>query len=329
MAPTERTVEQSVERLILGTRGSKLALTQSGQVAAEITRRTGVPVELRVITTRGDRIQDRPLPEVGGKGLFTAELEAGLQDGSIDLAVHSLKDLPTENPPGLCIAAFPERADPRDVLIGGPLAALPLGARVGTGSLRRELQLRALRPDAAIAGIRGNVDTRLAKKDDGSYDAVILALAGLGRLGIARHDLHPFSLEEMVPAVGQGVLAVQARADDPTVLALLSQIDHAQTRRCALEERAFLAAFGGGCHVPVAAYAWFEGAGRLRMVAVGPGADGALQRVTLDQGLGESETSESEVGESEVGALGVALARRLRAQSPAQASSQEAGQDSA
>ena len=247
------------DQLRLGTRGSALALAQSGMVAADITHATGVPVTLVQITTRGDRIQDKPLPEIGGKGLFTAELERALIDGEIDLAVHSLKDLPTDDPPGLCLGAIPMRADPRDVLIGPPLHDLPQGATVGTGSLRRRAQLLALRPDLNIVDIRGNVPTRLRKRDEGLVQATILAMAGLKRLGIEREDGHPFSVDEMVPAVGQGALAVQCRVGDERVLPLLASIDHAQTRRCVAVERAFLMAYGGGCNVPAGCHAWLEG----------------------------------------------------------------------
>ena len=202
------------ERLVLGTRGSKLALTQSQQTADLITATTGVAVVLRVITTKGDRIQDRSLAEMGGKGLFTAELESALREGTIDLAVHSLKDLPTDDPPGLTLASVPARADPRDVIVGPLLEELPAGSILGTGSLRRQAQAALLRPDLVIEGIRGNVDTRLRKLDEGRYHAIVLAAAGLARLGIERADIHPLDVQVMVPAVGQGALAIQGRADD-------------------------------------------------------------------------------------------------------------------
>ncbi len=176
------------ESLVLGTRGSALALAQSQQVADAITAATGLSVRLQIIRTRGDAIQDRPLAKVGGKGLFTAELEEGLRAGEIDLAVHSAKDLPTEDPPDLAIGAWPARQDPRDVLVGPSLEDLRLGAVVGTGSQRRRLQLLDLRPDLVITDIRGNVDTRLAKRDAGLFDAILLAAAGLARLGIVRPD---------------------------------------------------------------------------------------------------------------------------------------------
>ena len=272
MAPDDRP-------LILGTRGSQLAVAQSSLVARAITRATGRPVRLEIISTRGDQITDRPLAAIGGKGLFTAELEAALRAGEIDFAVHSLKDLPTEDPEGLVVAAIPARADPRDVVVGAPLGSLPPGAVVGTGSLRRRCQLLALRPDLTIQGIRGNVDTRLRKLDEGDYDAVILAAAGLERLGIQRTDLHPLSPEQVVPAAGQGALAIQASAARPDILALLASVEDAETRARVDAERAFLAAFGGGCHVAAACYARFEGAGVLHVRAVAqPEEDGPIRR---------------------------------------------------
>lgn len=257
----------SRDRLILGTRGSKLALAQSGQVAHDITRLTGVPVELEVISTRGDRILDRPLAAIGGKGLFTAELESALRSGEIHLAVHSLKDLPTEDPDGLMLGAIPQRADPRDAFVGPHLSLLPHGAVVGTGSLRRGCQIKALRPDVVIKGIRGNVDTRLAKLDRGEYDAIILAMAGLSRLSIARSDVHPLELRQMIPAPGQGALGVQCSAENAWVQGLLRSIDHPDTRRRVCAERAFLAQLGGGCNVAAGCYARLEG-GKLHVYAM-------------------------------------------------------------
>lgn len=267
----------SHERLILGTRGSKLALAQSGQVAQTITARTGVPVDLVVISTRGDRILDRPLAAIGGKGLFTAELEAALRSGEIHLAVHSLKDLPTEDPDGLMLGAIPERADPRDAFVGPHLSLLPHGAVVGTGSLRRGCQIKALRPDLVIKGIRGNVDTRLAKLDRGEYDAIILAMAGLKRLSIVRPDVHPLRLNQMVPAPGQGALGVQCSAADTWVQERLRSIDHEETRRRVSAERAFLARLGGGCNVAAGCYARIE-AGKLHVFAMAQLDEGPLKR---------------------------------------------------
>ena len=253
-------------------------MAQSSLVARALTRATGRPVRLQIISTRGDRITDRPLAAIGGKGLFTAELEAALRAGEIDLAVHSLKDLPTEDPAGLTVAAIPERADPRDVLVGAALEALPPGAMVGTGSLRRRCQLLAARPDLEVRGIRGNVDTRLRKRDEGEYDAVVLAAAGLDRLGIRRPDAHRLSPDRMVPAAGQGALAVQAATHRPEMLALLARVDHAPTRARVQAERAFLATYGGGCHVAAACYARFEASGVLHVRAISQAEEGAPVR---------------------------------------------------
>jgi hydroxymethylbilane synthase len=267
-------------KLKLGTRGSKLALTQSGQVAAAITAATGHEVELVVISTRGDRVQDRPLQEVGGKGLFTKELEDAMLAGDIHFAVHSMKDMPTDDPPGLIIACIPERVDPRDGLVGARLDDLDRGAVVGTGSIRRKLQLEALRPDLEIRGIRGNVDTRIAKQQAGDYDAIVLAMAGLTRLGMADAAAEPLSPEAMIPAVGQGALAVQARGDDRETLAILEAIHHGPTAVCVAAERAFLVAIAGGCSVPAAAHAVWDG-DRIRITGCFAPEGGEMRRATL------------------------------------------------
>jgi hydroxymethylbilane synthase len=239
----------------LGTRGSLLARTQSGHVAALIEAATGDRVELVIVRTRGDAVQDRPLAAVGGKGLFTKELEEGLLGGEIDLAVHSLKDLPSENPPGLVVAGLPPREDPRDVLVGSTLADLRRGAVVGTGSARRAMQLLALRPDLEIRGLRGNVDTRIAKQRAGDYDAIVLAAAGITRIGRAADITDALDVDHVVPAVGQGTLAVQCREDDAALRAILERLsDRAAVAETALE-RAFLEALGGGCSVPAACHA--------------------------------------------------------------------------
>lgn len=281
----------------LGTRGSRLAVAQSQQVADALTAKTGRIVELVIVSTRGDRDRTRPLAQLGGKGLFTAELEAGLRDGSLDFAVHSLKDLPTDDPDGLVLGCIPERESPWDVLVGPALADLPQGAVVGTGSLRRGGQLKALRPDLELRDIRGNVETRLRKRDEGQYVATILAEAGMNRLGIQRDDARPFTLDQMVPAVGQGALGVQCRAGDMEVLEALAELNHDATANCTAVERAFLEAYGGGCNVPAACYAWEEG-GRIRAVAMAEDASGAIARAEAT-GSGPD--------------LGIALARELQA----------------
>jgi hydroxymethylbilane synthase len=245
--------------LTIGTRGSPLALWQTDHIAGLLaTAWPGLDCRIERFSTAGDRIIDQPLPEIGGKGLFTAELETALLDGAIDLAVHSLKDLPVVDPPGLVLGAITGRADVRDALVargGGDLSGLPQGAVVGTSSLRRQAQLLAARPDLTIRSIRGNVETRVNKVMQGEYEAAVLALAGLSRLGLEARVTRILPLEVMLPAPGQGALAVQCRADDILNRRLLAAIDDAGVRACVTAEREFLNALGGGCATPVAAYA--------------------------------------------------------------------------
>ena len=245
--------------LIVGTRGSALARQQTDWVSAHLTAAwPNLACSISLFQTSGDKILDKPLPEIGGKGLFTEELENALRSGEIDIAVHSLKDLPIDNAPGLMIGAIGEREDPRDVLISRryhTLARLPHGARVGTSSLRRSAQLLAARPDVRILSLRGNVDTRIRKAMQGEYDAIVLAAAGVLRLGFGSHIAEYLSFEVMLPAPGQGALAVQCRADDEATHTLLHPIDHAPSRSAVFAERAFLSGLGGGCSAPVAAYA--------------------------------------------------------------------------
>lgn len=242
-----------------GTRASRLARWQSEWVVSQLRDRwPGLTLHTKVLTTTGDVLLDRPLPEIGGKGLFTAELEQALLSGEIDIAVHSLKDLPVDLPAGLWVGAISPREDPRDVLIskaGWKLMELPAGARVGTSSLRRAAQLKAARPDLTLVALRGNVDTRVYKALDGDYDAVVLASAGVKRLGLQENVTEFLPLTIMLPAPGQGAMAVQCRADDRRTLSLLAAIDHASTRACVDAERTFLSALGGGCSSPVAAFA--------------------------------------------------------------------------
>jgi hydroxymethylbilane synthase len=245
--------------LIFATRPSALARWQTGRVIKLLqAAHPGLECRESVITTTGDRIVDRPLPEMGGKGLFTMELEEALFSGKVDAAVHSLKDLPVEDTPGIVIAAIPEREAAYDVLISAnaqTLSDLPEGARVGTSSLRRTAQLLARRPDLDILPLRGNVDTRLRKVINGEYDAIVLAQAGLTRLGLQSHISEVFSLDVMLPAPGQGALAVQCRADDTDTLQLLASIHKPQTAAAVSAERAFLAGMGGGCSLPIGAFA--------------------------------------------------------------------------
>ena len=261
----------------LGTRGSMLARTQSGHVAEALESASGHPVELVIIKTRGDEVQDRPLAQVGGKGLFTKEIEEALLAGTVDLAVHSMKDLPSENPPGLIVAGIPLREDPRDVLVGSPLADLSAGDVVGTGSLRRMLQLRALIPGLEIRGLRGNVDTRVRKQRDGEYKSVVLAAAGLSRLGRADDIGERLDVDAMIPAVGQGALAVQCREDDAEVRGWLEKMTDPATADAVAAERGFLIALGGGCSVPAACHATVEG-DNLRIRAFLGAEDGRAER---------------------------------------------------
>ena len=247
--------------LAIGTRSSSLAQRQT-ELVFELLRAAWpeLACEARPIVTQGDRTQrsGQPLPEIGGKGLFTTELEEALRRGDLDLAVHSLKDLPTEDPAGVVLGAICSREDARDCVVsrsGSTLAELPAGVRVGTSSLRRTAQLRALRPDLSVASIRGNVDTRIRKVREGDYDATVLAAAGIVRLGVEHEVTQWLPLETMLPAPGQGALAVQCRADDERALELLAAIDDAATRAATTAERAFLRELGAGCTAPVAAYA--------------------------------------------------------------------------
>jgi hydroxymethylbilane synthase len=250
--------------LCLGTRASALARWQTDYVRERLQRAwPEIEIRTQLITTRGDQTVDTPLPLIGGKGVFTAELEAALLRGEIDFAVHSLKDLPTENPPGLTIGAIPTRANPGDALIsrgGYTLDTLPQGARVGTSSRRRAAQLFHRRPDLHMMDIRGNVDTRLRKALDpeGAYDAIVLALAGLERLGLVQAITERLKLDDMLPAPGQGALAVQCR-DELNSLKWLVPLNDAATELAVTAERAFLAGLGGGCSLPVAAYAGIDG----------------------------------------------------------------------
>ncbi len=250
--------------LRIGSRGSALALWQAHYVA-ELLRRIGFETQINIIKTTGDRMQTISLVKAGGKGLFTKEIEEALLDRQIDLAVHSLKDLPTEHPPGLAVAAVPEREDPRDALAGKPLEALEHGARVGTSSNRRAAQLRLLRKDLEISPVRGNVDTRLRKLKNGEYDAIVLAAAGLRRLGLEREIVQLFTPEQICPAPGQGALAIQTRAQDPAheVCRALNHAESASAVRC---ERSVLAALGGGCQLPIGAFAEVYGE-RMRVIA--------------------------------------------------------------
>jgi hydroxymethylbilane synthase len=251
--------------LRIGTRGSPLALVQARMVASRLAAALGKgedAFDLVVIRTSGDVIQDRSLAEEGGKGLFTKEIEEALLDGRIDLAVHSAKDMPTVLPAGLMLAACLEREDARDVFISwkaGSIAELPQGATLGTTAPRRQAIVKRARPDLRIVPLRGNVETRLRKLDDGEVDATILALAGLKRLGLAERATRIMSTEEFVPAAGQGAIGIEARQDDTRMRELLARIDHADTSTAVACERAFLAELDGTCKTPIAGHAMLSG----------------------------------------------------------------------
>ncbi|MEN6558484.1 MAG: hydroxymethylbilane synthase, partial [Thermoguttaceae bacterium] len=253
--------------LRLGTRASALAQWQAEWVASRL-RDQGVDVLLTPITTRGDR-HAAPVASLGGEGVFTKEIQQALLDGRIDLAVHSLKDLPTQPASDLCLAAVPERASPYDVLVtthGESFASLPQGARVGTGSLRRRAQLLHVRPDLNLCDIRGNVETRLKKLEQGQFDALVLAEAGLRRLGLERHIAQTFSFDVVLPAVGQGALGLETRTDDAAARRAVAALDHSPTHLAVLAERTMLAALHGGCLAPIAGYATATSAGHFTLV---------------------------------------------------------------
>ncbi len=274
-------------RLIIGSRGSKLALWQAHWVRDQLAA-AGYEIDIRIIKTTGDKLQvvapGEPLPpsmaqtvaEVGSKGLFIKEIEEALLAGEIDVAVHSLKDLPTDQPAGLALGAVPQREDARDVFIardGFPLESLLPGARVATSSLRRQTQLRALRPDLVCVAMRGNLDTRLRKLERGDCEALVLAAAGVHRLGLTERITSYFSTDQMCPAVGQGALGIEIRADDPGAGKAVARLDQMSTHQAVRAERAVLRRLGGGCQVPIAAHAIVED-GQMRLHGLVANLDG-------------------------------------------------------
>ncbi len=291
--------------LIIGSRGSKLALWQAEQARTRLqSLDPQLDVHIEIIKTTGD-VKNDPLSVIGGKGVFTKELEDALLDGRIDLAVHSLKDLPTILPDGLSIAAICEREDARDALVlrngseNGSLMNLPQGAVVGTSSQRRLAQLKALRGDVVVRDLRGNVDTRIRKLDEGQYDAVILASAGLVRLGLQERISARIAISEMLPAVGQGAIAVEANSENEFAVQITSRLDHRETRLACLAERAFLRGLGGGCQLPIAAHATLD----QDMLQL----DGLVARPDGSEILRESLSGSSQDAET----LGSKLADRL------------------
>ncbi len=319
----------SAERLVVGSRGSALALVQADWVAARLREaHSGLEVVIEKIATTGDRILDAPLSKIGDKGLFTKELETALSDGHIDLAVHSAKDVQTALPAGLSIAAFARRAEARDVFVGvaavsgssgalgrpSGLSELPRGAVVGSSSLRRRSQLLCLRPDLRLVDLRGNVQTRLRKLVDEGLDGTVLAAAGLARLGRSDLAAFVFGLDEMLPAVGQGALAVETRAGDERVAALVACLDHGPTALAVRAERALLAALEGGCQIPIGAHAELqEGPDDRPDDVPRDGAELVLRAYvgSLDGTVAVRDAMAAPAGAPE--ALGEALAERLRA----------------
>jgi len=268
-----------MQKLIFATRPSKLARTQTEFVIDRLKPFwQDLDLRMREIHTRGDRDRVRPLPEIGGKGIFTQELEAALIAGEVDAAVHSLKDLPVEDSPGLCVGVVPAREDARDVLIapsGGSLDDLPSGAVVGTSSLRRQAQLLAYRPDLKTSPVRGNVETRVRQVREGRYDAIVLAAAGVIRLGLADLITQYLPFEVMLPAPGQGALAVQRRVDDLETQGFLSVLEDPSVRAATTAERAFLAGLGGGCALPIAAYGFADHDGTVTLEGLVASLDGS------------------------------------------------------
>jgi hydroxymethylbilane synthase len=283
--------------LRIATRRSRLALWQAEHVAALLRQaHPGLAVELVPMVTEGDRILDRALAEIGGKGLFIKELEVAMFEGRADLAVHSMKDVPAALPDGMVLASVLERADPRDAFVSNrfkTLNALPIGAKVGTSSLRRQCQLRHTRPDLEILQLRGNVDTRLRKLDQGEYDAIILAAAGLKRLGLDQRIASLVPTEVSLPAVGQGVIGIECRGADQPTRQLVGALEHMATRSCLEAERAFAARLEGSCQSPVAGFAEFR-AGRLRVRGLVGAPDGT--QVFADETEGDP-TKAAELGD--------------------------------
>jgi hydroxymethylbilane synthase len=262
--------------IVIGSRGSQLALWQANHIQARL-QALGAETRIEIIKTSGDKIQDVALAKAGGKGLFTKEIEEALLEGSIDLAVHSLKDVPTEIPGGLTIAAVPEREDPRDAILGKRLKDLTDGDIVGTSSLRRSAQLKAV-GRVSIKMLRGNVDTRLRKLDEGQYGAIVLAAAGLRRLGLEQRIAELIPIEIMCPAAGQGALAIETRGDGGPAHALAQKLNHADTRSAVTAERALLKTLEGGCQVPVGAHAIISGGTvRLRAIVASPGGERTIR----------------------------------------------------
>ncbi len=297
-------------KLVIATRESPLALWQAEYVRDALqAAHPGLDVELLGMTSRGDKLLDVPLAKVGGKGLFVKELETALLDGSADIAVHSMKDVPMEFPQGLCLGVICEREDPSDAFVSNRYSSfdeLPEGAVVGTSSLRRECQLRSRRPDLQVSFLRGNVNTRLRKLDDGEYDAIILASAGLLRLGMGARIASHLSTEQSLPAGGQGAVGIELRSDDAELLQLLAPLHHEPSAQRVSAERAMNRRLQGGCEVPIAGYAEFQGDGQLRLRGLVGRADGS--EILRAEAIGPAAAAEQ---------LGLQVAEALLAQGAA------------
>lgn len=291
-----------MKELRIGTRGSALALWQAKSISTALREKAGVETEIVIIKTSGDKFQQASFSQIGGKGVFIKELEDALLEEGIDLAVHSMKDVPTEIPAGLTIAAIGKREDVRDALLssnGATLEALPREARVGTSSLRRQSQLLHVRPDLRLRELRGNVDTRIEKLRRGDYDAIVLAKAGLDRLGLSEQISQVLPQNVSLPAAGQGAIGIEARAEDIATLRLLAVLEDAETRNAVTAERAALAALGGGCQVPIGAWARIEN-GKLALDVAVLSADGSQRVWEKDAG-----------GPEEAEAIGKRVAQKL------------------
>ena len=304
------------DSLVIGTRRSRLALWQAGYVRQLLQKACpGLTITLQCVTTRGDRIIDRPLSAIGGKGLFTEEIERGLYGHTLDLAVHSLKDMPSELPPGLILAAVPPRGNEKDAFVSRryqSLSDLPRGAVVGTSSLRRKAQLLHLRPDLTVSDLRGNVDTRLSRLDAGDYDAIILAAAGLIRLGLSDRITSLLPPDQFLPAAGQGALAIEARSDDKPVLRLLQAIHDERTAAAVTAERACAAAIGGSCQIPAGAFASWQGGDLvLRAFIASPDGRTCLNRQATAPAA-DARKLGYELGKDMLAGGGEALLRSLR-----------------
>ncbi len=287
--------DNTLKKLTIATRGSQLALWQAEHVKALLeAEHEGLSVELLRIKTKGDKILDVPLAKVGGKGLFVKEIEDALLQGQADLAVHSMKDVPMVLPEGLILACIPEREIIQDILLSAKFADLddlPQGAHVGTSSLRRQAQLLALRPDLRISPLRGNVDTRLRKLMDGEYDAIVLAAAGVKRLGLTAPYMHNFDTDLFLPAVGQGALGIECLSARKDVIDALSFMEHRPTRVCVEAERAFLATLEGGCQVPIAAYATLQADDNICFTGLVADVDGS--NILRKQACAPADTAKS------------------------------------